>query len=69
MKLYSVITSYSIHYTKLYEKQNGVFMAKKSSATRIVLKFTGTLLQLFLNIILYTAIVLLVVKGGQEAFV
>ncbi len=43
-------------------------MAKKSSATRIVLKFTGTLLQLFLNIILYTAIVLLVVKGGQEAY-
>ncbi len=43
-------------------------MAKKSTATRIILKFTGTILQLFLNIIMYTVIVLLVVRGSQEAY-
>lgn len=43
-------------------------MAKSKSASKIILKFTGTLLQLFLNIILYTVITLLVIKGGKFTF-
>ena len=43
-------------------------MHKSQSTSKIVLKFTGSLLQLFMNIILYTVVILLIINLGGKAY-
>lgn len=43
-------------------------MAKSQSTSKIILKFTGSLLQLFVNIIIYTIVILAIVKASSAAY-
>ena len=43
-------------------------MAKSQRTSKIILKFTGSLLQLFVNIIFYTVLILVIVKAGGKAY-
>lgn len=43
-------------------------MAKSQSTSKIILKFTGSLLQLFINIIFYTILILAVARLGGKAY-
>lgn len=40
----------------------------KSNTSKIVLKMTGSVLQLFINIIVYTILILLIVRAGGQAY-
>ena len=40
----------------------------KSNTSKIVLKMTGSLLQIFINIIVYTVLILLIVRAGGQAY-
>lgn len=40
----------------------------KSNTSKIVLKMTGSVLQVFINIIVYTILILLIVRAGGQAY-
>lgn len=41
---------------------------RKSNTSKIVLKMTGSMLQLFVNVIIYTILILLIVRAGGQAY-
>lgn len=41
---------------------------RKSNTSKIVLKMTGSMLQLMVNVIVYTLLILLIVRAGGQAY-
>lgn len=41
---------------------------RKSNTSKIVLKMTGSILQLMVNVIVYTLLILLIVRAGGQAY-